>query len=238
MPSINLIWEQRALRQRNQSVATALLLVVVAAFGFMAWQVVNTDLKRRACQAGIRQCDERISVARPLADRNEELQGQIAALEPMLALLQEAQRITLRWVNLLGELDRCVPDPRRVAFNQCVFSPGQTASGEKSETSDLIGTVTLSGMARGYPLVSQTMRRLAAQRHVGDVRVTQAQRDEETKIIRFTVRAQFRVPPDEEQVIAAALKAQSRRRQRAILLSKADEETVVNRLQPKEMAAR
>lgn len=214
MPSVNLVWEQRALRQRNRNVVSALLLVVLASAGTAGWQVVQTRLKARQCQAGIRQCEERIRVAKPLADRNIELQDEIARQEPLLALLQTAQRGTLRWVGLLCDLDRCVPDPSRAALNQCTFSPAQAAAGEKASR-DVVGNIVVRGMARTYPLVTEMMRRMDAQRHLARVRLSIAQSEKGRGPVTFTMRAQFRIPDDETQVIETAIKEQLRTLARA-----------------------
>lgn len=214
MPSVNLIWQQRALRQRNRNVASALLLVVLASAGTAGWQVIQTSRKARECQAGIRQCEDRIRIAKPLADKNKQLQDEIASQEPLLALLQTAQRGTLRWVGLLCDLDRSVPDPSRVALNQCNFSPAQSSGGEKASR-DVVGNVVVRGMARTYPLVTETMRRMAAQRHLAQVRLSIAQSEGGHGPVTFTMRAQFRIPSDEKQVIETAVKQQLRTLARA-----------------------
>ena len=68
-----------------------LLLAVIGIGLLIALRVVRTAMKRRACEAGIQQCEERIKKARPLADRNRELQTD-HRLEPTVALVKDAQQ--------------------------------------------------------------------------------------------------------------------------------------------------
>jgi Tfp pilus assembly protein PilN len=228
MPSVNLIWEQRLVQRKHQRIATLLLAVIGIGLLVIAEEVVRTAMKRRACEAGIQQCEERIKKARPLADRNRELQTQIAALEPTVALVKDAQRITLRWVGLMGELDASVPTPGPVYLTQLNFSTGEASAG-KQVRPGTIGTLNLSGVARSYPQIAQMMRRLSAQAHLREVRLLQAQALSEEGQIRFSCRAQFHIPEDEEARLAVNVEEQVAQRDYTAVVQRAGEKTVLHR---------
>lgn len=227
MPSVNLIWEQRLVKQKNQRTASLLLALVGLGLLVMVEEVVRTTMKRRECQAGIHRCEERIKKAKPMADRNRELQAQIGALEPTVALVKEAQRITLRWVGLMGELDACVPDPKQVYLSQLNFSTGGASAAKKADPG-AIGSLNVAGVAQTYAQVAQTMRRLSAQAHVREVRLVQAQAAKDEGI-RFSCRAQFHIPDNEEVAMAANVEGGAKGRDYAAALQKAGENTVLNR---------
>jgi Tfp pilus assembly protein PilN len=213
-------------RLRKNRIATLLLALVCLGLLVMAEEVVRTTMKRRECQAGIHRCEERIKKAKPDADRNRELQTQIGALEPTVALVREAQRITLRWVSLMGELDASVPDPKQVHLSQLSFSSGGAAAAKKAQPGT-IGALNVAGVARSYAQVAETMRRLSAQDHVREVRLVQAAASKEEGI-QFSCRAQFHIPDNEEVVMAAAEPA-AKGRDYTAALQKAGENTVLNR---------
>lgn len=228
MPSVNLIWEQRLVQRRHQRIAVLLLAVIGIGLLIIAEEVVRTAMKRRACEAGIQQCEERIKKARPLADRNRELQTQITALEPTVALVKDAQRITLRWVGLMGELDASVPTPGPVYLTQLNFSIGGSSAG-KQVLPGTIGVLNLSGVARSYPHIAQMMRRLSAQAHLREVRLLQAQAMPHEEEIQFSCRAQFHIPEDEEARMAVNVEEQQAGRDYTAVVQRAGEKTVLNR---------
>jgi Tfp pilus assembly protein PilN len=244
MPSVNLIWEQRALREKNRKIAIGMMACIGLVLGLVVADWARTRVNEARCNAEIAKCQQTIQANAERARQNRDLQAEIAALEPTLLLLQEAQRMTLRWVQLLGEMHRCVPNPEQVALHQLNYAvaAAAAAAADKKDTKDLIGNLTLSGTARSYPLISATMRRLATQRHVGDVRLTQAQVEERGEAesaqstVRFTMTAQFRIPKDEEKVMVAAAEAQSQGGDYSGTLQKAGENTVLNRV-PADAAA-
>ncbi len=232
MPSINLIWEQRVVRQKYQRITAGLLALVGVMLLIMVQEVVRTGLEGHKCRMGIEQCEKRIAAAQALADRNNALRAQITVLQPTVGLLQEAQRITLRWVGLLDELAQCTPDPKIVALNQMNFSVAQ-AVGEEKDLS-MLGNLTVGGTARNFPTLTVLMRRLGWQKHIGKVRLSTAQMTQERpdlpKVVTFGMQAEFRVPEDEEKQIAAAAEAISGGTDPSGLLQKAVDETVLNRV--------
>ncbi|MBI3947346.1 MAG: PilN domain-containing protein [Armatimonadetes bacterium] len=246
MPSINLIWEQRALRQRNQQFAMALLALVGLAVLVMGEEWGRTRLDRARCDAKIAECQQTIKKNEERAKENRELQAEIATLEPTLDLLQGAQRINIRWVQLLSELDAAVPNLRQVTLSQLNFvtapvvvdaaaTTTTTTPGSTTPAKLLIGTVNLSGTASDYPLIAATMRRLVKQRHIGDVRLTQAQLDRaaskagDEPTVRFVLQVQFRIPENEEEILVAAAET-PKRADYSEALQQAGEKTILNRV--------
>lgn len=227
MPSVNLIWEQRLVQQKNQRIASLLLALIGLGLLVMLEEVVRTTMKRRECQAGIHRCEARIKEAKPKADRNRELRTQISALEPTVALVKETQRITLRWVGLMRELDASVPNTKQVYLSQLNFSSGGAAAAKKAQPG-AIGSLNLAGVAQTYAQIAEMMRRLSAQAHLREVRLVQAQAAKDEGI-RFSCRAQFRIPDNEEITMAANVEGARKGRDYAAVLQKAGENTVLNR---------
>ncbi|MDH7569910.1 MAG: hypothetical protein QHJ73_10025, partial [Armatimonadota bacterium] len=164
MPSVNLVWEQRATRQKHQQVAVVLLVCVGLALTVVAEEWGRTLLHGIRCDAKIAECERVIAQNEERARQNRELLARIGTMEPLVLLLEQAQRITLRWVYLMGELNTCIAQAGPAAFQQLTFAAPAPAPGEASPPSGVVGDLTLSGTAGGYAQVSQVMRRLEAQR--------------------------------------------------------------------------
>lgn len=241
MPSINLIWEQRLVRQRNQRIVAGLLAVVALAVLVIGEEFWRTRVEGKRCDAKIAECQATIQKNEERAKENRRLQAEIAILEPTLELLQGAQRINLRWVQLLSELDQAVPDVREVSLNQLGFvasvdqGASATTTGSTIPPNLLVGSLTLSGTARDYEFVTATMRRLARQPHIADVRLTQAssegagESEGRQPVVRFSIRAQFRIPEDEEKVLAVTTE-EPKEQDYSEMLQKAGEKTILHRV--------
>jgi len=237
MPSINLIWEQREQRRKSQRLAMMLLAVIGVGILFMAEEVVRTQLKARQCLAGIKACEQTIADNRERADQNKQLETQIEVIEPTVGLLQEAQRITLRWVNLLAEIDACVPDPDKLVFSGYSFAEGQPGSDSSEANKNVVGTLGLSGSARNHVLVCQAIRRLNTQRHISDVRLINAMFVKRSNAVNFSLQARVRIPEDEEKLMAAAAEAGPGGRDYSAVLENAGKGTILNREAPTEKSA-
>lgn len=216
MPSVNLIWEQSITRRKGQRILSVMLAVIALAFVAVVGKTVGTYRYRQWCSEEIAGCEVRIRANMDPALRNQALQRQIAVLTPTLTLLDEAQHITLRWVSLMNEIDRSVPDPSELALSQLGFSvqaPNASANtngnGKPSETPGLIGKLSIAGFTRSYALLSRVMRNLNAQQHVSEVRLTQAQADSAnntsaSRTVRFTLQTQFCAPEEAVKADAGA----------------------------------
>jgi len=233
MPSVNLIWEQRLVRRKQQRIVA--LLVSLIGLGILVGmeEVARTAMLSADVKAKTKDYQEKIRENEPDAKLNAELQAQIGGLRPRVALVEEAQKITLRWVNLLSELDNAMPDAKRAYLSQCSFS-ATVATGKKVEPG-FLGMLTLAGAADCYDEVSRAMGRLAEEAHIRTVRLFQAQATAHEGI-RFSIRAQF---CEEEPAPPPAEEAAPKKKGRdyAAMLQDAGKDTVLNRTAPTDDAA-
>ena len=234
MPSVNLIWEQRQVRRKQQRIVA--LLVGLIGLGILVGveEIARTAVISASIKAQTNALQDKIKKNEPDAKLNARLQAEIGGLRPRVALVETAQRITLRWVNLLGELDRAMPDPDRAYFSQCTFNATAATSGKSMEPG-FLGALTLAGNAESYDEIARAMGRLTEQPHIRTVRLFQAQATADQGF-RFSIRAQF---CEEESPPTPAEEAAPKKKGRdyAETLQEAGKGTVLNRTAPVDDAA-
>lgn len=172
MPSINLIWDQRVIRQKHQRIAMILLAVFCLCGGAVAAEVVLGTMKLRDLDRQIADKQKQIKLLEPIAKQNEDMKAQIATKKPVAGLLQTAQNSCLQWVALMNELNQCVPAPGNFVFTSFSFQAATTPppAGAAASKLALLGKLQLGGRAKDFPSVTEGMRALAKQPHIGEVR--------------------------------------------------------------------
>lgn len=148
MPVINLIQEQRLVRQRQEQRARIALLtlagtVVLGLFGYGILFFEGTALKFE-----VSRLDSDLTKMKPVIAQIEDNERQRALLSPRLKTLQDAQTQTNRWAHLLQYLRTQTPTDTWL-----------TALQSNALEQDKPTTVVLQGTARAQKPISEFILR-------------------------------------------------------------------------------
>lgn len=149
MPFINLIQEQRILAKRSENLSRASFvgLISMSSAIVLLWGGLTFAVdKARNEQARLR---NEIQRQAPILSEITLNTKEAAILEPKVKTLEEGQKLTDKWSNILGHL--AVQTPKD-AWLTAIRSTNQD---EESPT-----TISFLGMSPGQELVSEFIRRL------------------------------------------------------------------------------
>ena len=110
MPSINLIAARREQKRKLEANIRRLVLVVAMEFGGMVFLASALTVRLMTLRAHVDYLGNQNAALQPKVIETQQFEAEAAALQPKVAVLNEARNTTLYWYTAVQTLSACLPE--------------------------------------------------------------------------------------------------------------------------------